>query len=530
MRISRRNFVGTGLSGIALAGVPGIALGAPARGGQLIVGQGPDPVMLTSALTVAGPVQVVSGKIFDGLLTYDDNFNPRPQLALRWNVSTDGLSITFNLRPGVRWHDGKPFTSSDVAFSVLEIWKKYHSRGRSTFANVVKADTPDPLTVIWRLSKPAPYILSALASIEAQILPRHLYEGKDILTNPRNVAPIGTGPFRFVEWKRGQYIALARNPDYWDKGKPYLDRVIFRILPDTAAAATALETGEIQLVSGIALAYSDIGRLSKLPNIATSRRSGQYTAGVMGFEFNLDKPYFKDVRVRRAFAHAIDRDALVKSVWFGYGRVATGPVPANIKQFYTPDVPSYPFDPDKARALLDQAGFKPGANGIRLSITHDPVPAGEAYARSAEFIRDALGKVGVRVEIRRQDFASFLRRVYTDRDFDTIQFPANASPDPTIGTQRLYWSKNFQKGVVFSNGSHYNSPEADRLLEAAQTETDLAKRKDLFVRFQKLAMTDLPRIPIVTLDEVVLSSRRLGGHLTDSTGFYGNLASASLSS
>ncbi len=148
------------------------------------------------------------------------------------------------------WHDGKPFTSADVAFSVLEIWKKYHSRGRSTFANVVAADTPDPLTVVWRLSRPAPYIISALASIESQILPRHLYAGTDILTNPHNVAPVGTGPFRFVEWKRGQYVALARNPNYWDKGKPYLDRVIFRLLPDAASLSTALETGEAQFVGG----------------------------------------------------------------------------------------------------------------------------------------------------------------------------------------------------------------------------------------------------------------------------------------
>ncbi len=230
--------------------------------------------------------------------------------------------------------------------------------------------------------------------------------------------------------------------------------------------------------------------------------------------------------MRRAFAHAIDRDTLVRTVWYGYGKVATGPVPPSITQFYTADVPSYPFDPDKARHLLDQAGFKPDAAGVRLSITHDPVPAGDSFARSAEFIRDALGKVGVKVLIRRQDFPGFLRRVYTERDFDTIQFPANASPDPAIGSQRLYWSKNFQKGVAFSNGSHYASPECDRLLEAAQSENDLARRKALYVAFQKLAMTDLPRIPLIVLDEVALATRQFHDYITDDTGFYGNLASA----
>jgi peptide/nickel transport system substrate-binding protein len=533
MWISRRKALEQGVAAGGLSLLPAIwpneSLAAgPARGGQLIIGQSPEPTLLTSAITVAGPTQVVSGKIFDGLLSYDNNLNPRPQLAQSWTVSPDGLTYTFKLRPGVTWHDGKPFTSADVAFSVLEVWKKYHSRGRATFANVVAVDTPDALTAIWHLSKPAPYILSALASIESQILPKHLYAGTDILTNPHNVAPIGTGPFRFAEWKRGQYIALTRNPNYWDKGKPYLDRVIFRILPDASSAATALETGEIQLVSGVSIAYSDMGRISRLPNVSLFRRNGNYTAGVTGFEFNLDKPYFKDVRVRRAFAHAIDLNALVRTVWYGYGKVATGPVPPSLTQFYTTDVPSYPFDPQKAKQLLDQAGFKPDAQGVRLSITHDPAPVSDAYFRSAEFIRDALGKVGVKMQIRRQDFASFLRRVYTERDFDSIQFPANASPDPAIGSQRLYWSKNFQKGVAFSNGSHYASPEADRLLEAAQTEVDPAKRHALYVAFQKLAMTDLPRIPLIALDEVALSSRSVRDYITDDTGFYGNLASATI--
>jgi peptide/nickel transport system substrate-binding protein len=531
MRISRRDVLEQGIVAAGLSAAPAIfsgkALAAPVRGGQLIVGQSPDPVMLTSALTVAGPVQVVSGKIFDGLLSYDDKLNPRPQLAQSWSVSSDGLTYTFKLRPGVTWHDGKPFTSADVAFSVLEIWKKFHSRGRATFANVTAVETPDPMTAIWRLSKPAPYILSALASVESQVLPKHLYEGTDVLTNPHNVAPVGTGPFKFQEWKRGQYLALTRNPNYWDKGKPYLDRVIFRILPDAGSAATALETGEIQLVSATSLAYSDLGRLSRLPNVTLFRRNGNYTAGVTGFEFNLDKPYFKDVRVRRAFAHAIDRDALLRTVWFGYGKVATGPVPPSLTQFYTTtDVPAYPFNPELAKQLLDQAGFKPNAAGVRLSITHDPAPVGDAYFRSAEFIRDALGKVGVSVQIRHQDFAGFLRRVYTERDFDTIQFPANASPDPAIGAQRLYWSKNFQKGVAFSNGSHYDSPQADHLLETAQAEVDPAKRRALYAAFQKLAMTDLPRIPLISLDEVVLATKQAHDYITDDTGFYGNLASA----
>lgn len=171
---------------------------APVRGGQLIVGQFPEPAVLTSGINTAGPTANISGKIFDGLLTYDFDFRPKPQLATAWEVSPDGRTIRFTLRPGVTWHDGHPFTSADVAFSVTEIWRKYHARGRSTFANVTSVETPDPLQVVLDLSQPAPFILNALVATESQVLPRHLYEGTDILANPHNIAPIGTGPFRFA--------------------------------------------------------------------------------------------------------------------------------------------------------------------------------------------------------------------------------------------------------------------------------------------------------------------------------------------
>lgn len=498
----------------------------PVRGGQLIVAQYPDPTGLTSAITVAGPTQAISGKIFDGLVTLDLDFTIKPVLATAWVVSPDGLTTTFKLRPGVTWHDGKPFTSADVAYSVLEVWKKFHSRGRSTFANVETVDTPDPLTAILRLSKPAPYLVSALVSVESQVLPKHLYEGTDVLSNPHNLAPVGTGPFRFVNWDRGNYIALERNPTYWDQPKPYLDRIIFRILPDSAARATAIETGEAHIVNGISIAYDDIDRLGKLPDIEVLKRSRSYTSGITGFEFNLDKPYFQDVRVRRAFAHAIDRDFIAGKIWYGYAHAATGPIPEALTSFYSGDVPLYPYDLKKAAALLDEAGLKPDANGVRLSITHDPVPVGEAFSRTGEYVRDTLGKIGVKVLVRNQDFGAFLRRVYTDRDFDTIHFPANASPDPAIGTQRLYWSKNFQPGVAFSNGSHYASPEADHLLEAAQIELDPAKRRDFYVKFQQLAQTDLPRIPLVAPLDVTISQKRLRQHSVTADGIYGNFADA----
>jgi peptide/nickel transport system substrate-binding protein len=521
--LSRRHFLGNAAS-VGLAGFPGNLTAAPTRGGRLVVAVDSEPPVLTSALTTAGPAQYVSGKIFDGLLTYDNSFTPRPQLAQSWNVSTDGLSITFRLRPGVLWHDGKPFTSADVAFSVLEIWKKYHARGRSTFANVTAVDTPDPLIATFRLSGPAPYILSALGSQESQVIPKHLYSAGDVLTNPHNIAPVGTGPFRFVAWKRGEYIALERNPSYWDRGKPHLDQVIFRVLPDGGGAISALETGEVQLVVNPPL--PDIARARHSPGVVATQSTG-FTGALAAFEFNLDRPYFKDVRVRQAFAHAIDRDFLLRNVWYGYGEPADSPIPKSLAPFHATNLPAYPYDLAKAEKLLDAAGLHRGAGGVRFAITHDPLPIGQTYKRSAEAINSSLAKIGIRMDIRNQDYAAFVRRVYTTRDFDTVQYAASAGPDPAIGTQRFYWSKNFQPGVAFSNGAHYRNAEVDRLLVAAQAESDFGKRRALYARFQQIVQTDLPRIPLLSAPQNSLS-RGLSAYSVDAYGVMGNFADAFL--
>jgi len=530
-RPSRRGF-------LALAAVPGslawrdlhaqtsAAAGTPVRGGTLVIGVGREPPLLTSALTTAGPTQTVSGKIFDGLLTYDTAFKPQPQLATSWKSSADGLSITLNLRPDVRWHDGKPFTSADVAFSVLEAWKKYNARGRSTFLNVEQVDTPSPLVAVLRLARPAPFILQALASTESQVIPKHLYAGTDVMANPHNSAPVGTGPFRFVRWEKGRQLVLERNPDYWDKasGRPYLDQIVFRQVTDPGAAVAALETGSVHLSAELPL--SDIKNLANRANLAVHRRNNNANLGITGIEFNLERPLFQDLRVRQAVAHSIEREFLLKNVWFGYGTVEHGPIPSGFQDFYTADVPRYPFDLKKAEALLEAAGHKRNAQGIRLQFTCDPNATGNTLSQTAQVLRSNLARIGVKLDVRSQDFGEFINRVYTRRDFDTSIVGASAGPDPAIGTQRFYWSKNIQPGVAFSNGAAYRNPEVDRLLEAAQVENDPVKRRALYVRFQQIVQTDLPKIPLISAESVVVASRQLRDFLSTSEGTLGNFAGA----
>ncbi|MCE7798891.1 ABC transporter substrate-binding protein [Sphingobium sufflavum] len=190
--------------------------------------------------------------------------------------------MTFKLRPDVKWHDGAPFTSADVAYSLTEVWRKFHSRGRSTFAQVTAVETPDPLTVVLKLSRPAPYLISALSSAEAQIVPQHIYAGKDFLSHPAGNAPIGTGPFRFVEWRRGDFIRLERNPHYWQPDAPHLDGIIYKLISDPAAASAALEMGEIHVTGSGQITLSDIARLKTLPGIRVIERDSSFTGGLRG--------------------------------------------------------------------------------------------------------------------------------------------------------------------------------------------------------------------------------------------------------
>lgn len=526
--IARRDLIlGGSASVLAAASGPAFAQAGPTRGGTIRM-VAPEPTMLTGAFNSAGQIYQISGKLFDGLVSYDFDFNPKPQLALSWETSPNGLDLTLRLRPGVKWHDGQPFTSADLAYSAMQVWKTAHPRGRSIYANLDAVDTPDPLTGILRFSKPAPYVMNALAGIESQILPRHLYEGQDLQTNPRNTAPVGTGPFRFVEWKRGQYVTFERNPDYWDAPKPYADRLVIQFIPDPAARSAAFEAGEIDVGGSLPVAMADARRLSGLPFLELPERGDEALGAMAYLEFNLRRPPFNDVRVRRAVAHAIDRQFLLKNVWYGFGKPSTGPVSSAMKKFYAPVTAAYPYDPALAQTMLDEAGYKRGAGGIRFRITHDPLPGSDLYTGTADYLRAALARIGIAVEVRNADFPTFYRRVYSDNDFDSTNFSAFNLTDPTMGVQRFYWSKNILKGVAFSNGSGYANPEVDRLLEDAQVEIDPKKRYDLFARFQQIAMDDLPNLPLADLNYFSLLNRRVQNAIVSPFGIYDNFADVSL--
>ena len=488
----------------------------------------PEPPFLLTAINTALQMGMVTSKVMEGLLYLDNELKPQPLLAQAWDISPDGLTYTFKLRPNVKWHDGQPFTSADVSYTILEVLKKVHPRGRSAFAKVTAVETPDPLTAVIKLSQPAPPMLTALASsYESPMVPKHLFAGTDPSANPYISKPVGTGPFVFKEWKKGDYILLEKNADYWQAGKPRLQRIVFRIISDASARAASFETGEGHIGGLSPVPLTDMPRIAKNPALSIETRGYAYMSPYMLMEVNLRKPPLNDVRVRQAIAHAIDRTRMTQVVWLGYGQPAVSPIPSQVTTFHSTDLPKYEFNIDKAKKLLDDAGLKPGANGIRFKITHDFIPFGSEYQRTGEFIKQQLNRVGIDVELRSQDLPSFFRRAYTEYDFDTTSLYYGAFADPTQGVQRLYWSKAIQKGVVFTNNTGYNSPEMDRLLEGAQGENDPVKRKALYLDMQRLAMTDLPVIPLMETRFLTISSSKLKNHTVSADGIIGgNFADA----
>ncbi|MDX2103801.1 MAG: ABC transporter substrate-binding protein [Alphaproteobacteria bacterium] len=497
----------------ALAATPAWAQGTVRRGGTLQVAYNTEQRNLNSAMVASNAVFLVASKIIEPLaeMTYDGS-GLSPRLATGWEASADGLSVTFQLRRGVKWHDGRDFTSADVQYSALEVWRRLSNFGRIVFRDLVGVDTPDTHTAVLRFSRPTPaqLIWNALPDLTA-VLPRHLYEGTDVAQNPRNQAPIGTGPFRLGENRAGQFVVLDRNPDYWDSPKPYLDRIVFRVMPDKGAIAAAHEAGELQLSCFSSVPLADLKRLAGVPALEVVNRGYEGSTYHALIELNLRNPILADVRVRRAIHHALDLPRVVRDVFDGHGTVGTGPVPTTSRLFYTADTPRYGFDVARANALLDEAGHRRGANGMRFSLKLVPAPWFDYTVLLGEYLRQALRQVGIDCQPQRFDAPGHLQAIYRDHQFDIATGSPVFRNDPAISTTILYRTGT-PPGVPWSNQYGYASQAMDQLLDQAAGELDPARRVAHYHRFQQLAMEDLPVIPAVEFTFLTVASRRLRNH------------------
>ncbi len=492
-RVNRIAAAGVLLLVLALSAVSGAADSAPAPkplfGGTLVVAAG-DPGPLNPAITSSGQAHPITGQIFNGLVRLDRYFAPKPDLALSWNVSKDGRTYTFNLAPNVRWHDGRPFSSADVKFTYDEILLKLHPRTRTLAEVIERISAPSRNVVVFRLKQRYAPFLTWLDEDNGAILPKHLYEGTDPLTNPVNLRPIGTGPFKFESYTPGDRVVLVRNPTYFKAGLPRLDRLVFRAM-QSAQAAQAFEAGEVDLYmfpSG-----PDALRFLNRPGITVTERGREGAARVVPLILNVRKSPFDDVRVRRAMAYALDTDFIARTAYAGVLKPAKSPLTRFIPWAYTSKVQQYPHNTARANAILDGIDVKRGSNGVRFrtSLIYDA-----SFSRQAELIKTQLAEVGIVVDLRLMDMNSWVRRLYIDKDFDLGYTNFTHPADPDVGWKRIYLCSNYVK-APFTNGSGYCNQQVDDLFQQATEELDQAKRGAIYRQLQRKLASDVPVIPLV---------------------------------
>jgi len=474
----------------------GVYAESPKRGGDLVAGYGQFPRHFNLAIQSGAATAIPGTQIFASLVEINRKFEPVPYLAKSWEVSADKLTYTFHLVHNATFHDGTPVTSEDVAFS-FEIVKKNHPFGPAMLGPVDRVETPDKYTAVFKLSKPHPALFLVLSPPLLPILPKHVYNEEQhgpIRKNPANTHPVGSGPFKLVELKPGDYFVMERYENYFRAGMPYLDRLIGRRIKDPNANFIGLKTGEFHIgMFNAGMRLKQIEALAKMKNMVVSSEGYEGIAAIYFLEFNLRKDKFKDVRVRQAIAHAIDKKFITQKLHYGFSNPATGPIHSSFP-WYTKDVTLYDYNLKKANQLLDEAGYPRKADGIRFSATLDWYPGEpDSMDTIAQYLKPQLKKIGIDVQLRPPaDFVSWYKRI-AGWQHDMTMSNIYSWGDPMIGVHRLYLCNNM-KHVVWTNTSGYCNPKLDEIMAKAGVETDPARRKALYVQMQQILTEDVPLI------------------------------------
>ncbi len=463
----------------------------PHMGGELVVGLYASPNNLNPAIQSGIATAFPGTQIFAGLLRFDNEWQPHPYLAEKWEISKDGLSVTLNLVKNAVFHDGKPITSDDVAFSIMTV-KELHPF-KSMMAPVERVDTPDPYTAVIRLKKPHPAILLAMSPALLPILPKHIYGSiENVKNHPANINPIGSGPFKLESFIPGKEIILKKNTDFFIKGHPYLDRLRIKIIRNTLEEGLDMETGDVQMM----VSFQDLNQLNhlrSLDHLVVVKNGFKGIGPIYWLAFNLQKKPFSDVRVRKAIAYAIDRKFIVDTLFKGETVMETGPISSN-NPFYSSDVNLYEQDFDKANRLLDEAGYPRDAMGKRFSfrLTYISEKAGN-NRKVIEYLHQLfLRNLGVETVVEHpENLKQWIQKV-SNWDFDMTMDDVFNWGDPVIGVHRTYMSSNIRKGVIWSNTQGYSNSEVDELMEQAGSELDFKKRSALYQKFQKIIVDELP--------------------------------------
>lgn len=509
--------------------------GEPVKGGTFVVALSPPlPAQgtLNPAVNTQGGMQQAAGLLFNGLVEIDENAEPVPELATKWEIADDGATYVFELRPDVKFHDGTPLTAADVKWSYEAVLLRNHARTQSSIGpalatpcapapeppscpsiEAVEASGANPATVTFRFARPYAPLLQQLTHTEGAILPKRVWDGQPPPTAatpwPAGTNPIGTGPFRFVSHDASE-IVYERNPDYFRAPEPYLDRVVQRAV-EPGAQAQALAAGEIDWLWGVS--GQDLPALESNPDIEIitgSQSAGGSTNCVQKVVFNLFErgakppavraktapanPVLGDLRVRQAIASALDTSVYVEQVLQGNGKLATAPISSEIEWAHTP-APIGEFNRERAAVLLDEAGWRSPGEGQTRTRDGQPLSldmfhfAGNEGALATKVKQD-LALVGVELRLQQVDGAG-KNSLYGGREFDTMIVSNCQATDPEIGVRRFYHTTAIT-GAPFTNGAGYSNADVDRAFDEAARELDQDARGAIYARIQKQIATDLP--------------------------------------
>lgn len=485
--LARRPFAVLALCILALTLALPVAARTPAD--VLVVGQIAEPRSMDPQVVTAVNDFRILVNIYDGLVRYaDGSLEVKPALATDWTISDDGLTYTFTLRQGVTFHDGTPFNADAVVFNferMLDEDHPYHETGPFPlaffFSAIESVTAPDPYTVVMQLNEPYAPLLSNLAYPTGLIVsPAAVQEhGEHYGRNPA-----GTGPYRFARWQTNRQVALERNPDYWD-GAPTLAGVVFRPITDANARVTEMLSGGIDLM--VEVPPDNVALFAESDDFRLYEQAGPH---VWFLILNTLEGPFADQRVRQAVNYAIDKRSLVEDVLQGTATIAAGPTPAAFEWAYNDTLEPYPYDPERARELLAEAGYSDGVD-ITFYVTEggsgmlDPIPMGTA-------IQADLARVGINTRIETYEWNTFLERVNPGLEgkADMAQMAWMTNDPDTLPFLALRTDAWPDEGGF--NSGYYSNPEVDALLERARVSTDFSERAELYKQMQVIVQEDAP--------------------------------------
>lgn len=474
---------------------------------EITVGFGADAKRLLPLLASDSASGEISGLIFNGLTKYDKNIKITGDLAESWEIKRDGLEIIFHLRKNVRWHDGVEFTANDVAFTYKTVTDpKVPTPYGSNYGPVEKVEAVDKYTV--RVTYKEPYA-PALESWGMGIIPEHILKGKDINSEEFNRNPIGTGPYRMKEWVTGQKIVLEAFDDYFE-GRPKINRYVARIIPDQATTFLELKFGGIDYMALTPPQYKLQTETTLFKRYFQKFRYPAFGYTYLGY--NLQDPRFADKRVRRALSHAINKKDIIDGVLLGYGTPCTGPFPPE-SWAYNPEVKDIDYDPEKAKKLLFEAGWRQGEDGIlykdgkpfRFTVLVNQ--ANDVRIKAAQIIKENLKGIGVIMDIKVLEWQALLHEFIDKRRFEAVILGWALSRDPDI--YDIWHSSKTKEGEF--NFISYKNEEVDRLLIEGRRTFDFEKRKKIYHEIHRILAEEQPVTFLFVPDALPVLHKRFKG-------------------